>query len=588
MPSKYRFAMRNVREYDTKLKPLAYENYVKVLLSFVEDHKPDLRDTVLALLQGKDYETLIELADSYGTQRHRTARDVFLANQFSALVKKYPFPDPKMKPKAKSKAMEKFYAAERLCRRYNLKYNTAFSRGTISMSSDLDLLRNWIRRVIGLTPNLPSIYSKCGFGPGASIGVGYATNLGRKLLSKRWSITPSALPYALAALRTDHHFFELLQPEGRRFVCLDPNEFENLMRAKLELVQHNKVVTVPKTSLVDRTIAVEPLLNGYLQKGVDVYLRLLLKRVGLDLTDQSRNQELARQGSIPGQSDPFVTIDLSSASDTMSCRVIRELLPPDWYHFLDAIRSPAYSFEGRDPIRYHKFVSMGNGFCFPLETLIFASVCALYSKPEDFSVYGDDIICRRSVAPRVLKTLWKLGFRHNPDKTFLEGDFRESCGADWYAGLNVRPLTLDYELDSLSSLIKFYNLSRTLNSNVSHAFSAIREMIIEGVPQRVRFERPYEGVVYGAFTVELDKFQSSPHSRWNRDIQAWSWLELMEVGASDTALISNSAFPTALTMAAVRGSPSSKPFALRRKARQSVRRMSYAGASSTWLPPQDI
>lgn len=586
MPSKSRLVLRDVRNYDTKVKGSSQLIYEKVLLSFVADHLPDLLSEVSELLKARDFEGLIGYADSFSTQKQSTAWDTFRASQFSALVKKYPFPDPMLKPKAKARAMDKFYAAERLCRRYNLKFRTAFSGGSLRVNREAEQMRRWIRRVIGDEPNLPSIYAKCAFGPGASIGVGYATNLGRKLLSEKWSVTPSALPFALAALLTDVHFFELLQPEGRAYVCWDPEEFEKAFRSRLELVSYNKVVTVPKTSLVDRTIAVEPLLNGYLQKGVDVFMRQCLKRVGIDLTDQRRNQDLARLGSLPDQNDPFCTIDLSSASDTISLGVVKLLLPSGWFHFLDAIRSPAYKFEGRDPLRYNKFVSMGNGFCFPLETLIFASVCSLYSKPDDFAVYGDDIVCRRSVAHKVLKTLWRFGFRHNPDKTFLEGPFRESCGADWYAGLNVRPLTLDYELDKLSNIIKFFNLSRTLNGNVDCAFDNIRNWILSQVPQRLRFERPYQGSVQGAFTVELDRFQSSPWARWERDLQAWSWMELMDIGVGDTALKSNRAYHKALMMAALRGSPSSKPFALRRKTRQSVRRMSYAGASSTWLPPR--
>jgi len=581
MPSKSRAAVRNVRDYDTKVKGSAHKIYESILLSFVEDHLPNLTQDISGLLKARDFEGLIRFADSIGMQKQYTAWDVFLASQLVALIKKYPFPDPVLKPKAKARAMDKFYAAERLCRRYDLKFRSPLSRGSIRVNRDAEQMRRWIRRVIGDEPNLPSIYAKCAFGPGASIGVSYATNLGRKVLSEKWSVTPSALPYALAALRTDHHFFELLQPERDGPVCLDPDLFERRFRAKLELVCYNKVVTVPKTSLVDRTIAVEPLLNGYLQKGVDVFMRLCLKRVGIDLTDQGRNQHLAYLGSLPGVVDPFITIDLSSASDTISLGVAKLLLPSGWFHFLDAIRSPAYKFEDRDPLRYNKFVSMGNGFCFPLETLIFASVCSLFSKPDDFTVYGDDIVCRQSVAKRVIKTLWSFGFRHNPDKTFVEGPFRESCGTDWYAGLNVRPLTLDYNLDSLSNIIKFFNLSRSLNENVEIAFSNIRNWILDQVPQKLRFERPFEGSVQGAFTVELDRFQSSPWSRWERDLQTWSWLELMDVGAGDTALKSNRAYKTALMMAALKGSPSSKPFAFRRKTRQSVRRMSYAGVCST-------
>jgi hypothetical protein len=227
---------------------------------------------------------------------------------------------------------------------------------------------------------------------------------------------------------------------------------------------------------------------------------------------------------------------------------------------------------------------MGNGFCFPLETLIFASVCKLYSRPEDFSVYGDDIIVRQSVAQEVLKTLWAIGFRHNPDKTFLQGQFRESCGADWFAGRDVRPLTLDYEFDSLNALIKFHNLSKQKTFWVDY-FQEVREYLIEVVPRELQFMRPFQGNVFGAFEVPLDRFQSSPFSYWDRDIQAWGWWEIGIKGVSDKEVLHHDRSKTVLMMAAVRGSLSSMPFAKRRMTSQSVRRVAYAGSTSSWTPP---
>jgi len=388
----------------------------------------------------------------------------------------------------------------------------------------------------------------------------------------------------VAALSQDQHIFELLLSKMKPVVSLDPDLLRNEIIRKVRMVHYNKIVTVPKTALVDRTIAIEPLLNGYLQSGVDVFMRRRLRRVGIDLTDQSRNQRLAMLGSYD-HSDPYITIDLSSASDLISKNLVRALLPPAWYAFLDAIRSPAYQLDDGVAKRYHKFVSMGNGFCFPLETLIFASVCQLYSKTStDFTVYGDDIIVRQSISAKVLKTLWQIGFRHNPEKTFLKGPFRESCGADWFAGRDVRPLTLDYEINSLNSVIKFFNLSMGKPSWASK-FRSVREYLWNLIPSEYRLCRPYSGVVFGAFEVFMDEFQASPFSRWDPLAQAWKWWELDLVGVRDNGFRKDERYYTALMMAAVRGSPSRLPFARRRKTSLSVRQKSYAGASSNWLPP---
>jgi len=351
---------------------------------------------------------------------------------------------------------------------------------------------------------------------------------------------------------------------------------------KIRLVHNNNIVFVPKTTLVDRTIAVEPLLNGYVQKGVDVFMRRRLKRVGLDLTDQTVNQELARQGSLPCQDDPFVTIDLSSASDSISIEVVKRLLPPEWFELLNSLRSKRYTLDG-DEYVYEKFVSMGNGFCFPLETLIFASACHV-SNPGDFIVYGDDIIVRQSKAAEVLRILRGLGFRHNPDKTFLTGPFRESCGADWFAGCDIRPLTLDYAFDSFENVVKFHNLSLS-KPKWACFFEKARKFLFELIPISQRLSRPFLGTVDSAFEVPLDIFLTSPFSRWNRKIQTWEWVELSRSSSPDRGVRLRGRYHTVLMMGAVRNYSSQCPFAMRRKTSRTVRRLSYAGASATWLPP---
>jgi len=91
---------------------------------------------------------------------------------------------------------------------------------------------------------------------------------------------------------------------------------------------------------------------------------------------------------------------------------------------------------------------MGNGFTFPLETIIFCAVVdACYRLSgisldkrglKNFGVFGDDIICLTSVTQKVFRLLDLLGFKVNASKTFVEGPFRESCGYDWFNGHFVR------------------------------------------------------------------------------------------------------------------------------------------------------
>lgn len=585
MPSQKRYSLtQHIRRLDSDLRMESWRNYVNFITVVLEDFPIEVNALVLKALRLKDYGLLLRWADSFGGAVHATVEEQSSASQLAALIKKYPFPAPELKLNARTLAKEKFLAAENRCKRYNLKFKRLNSGRFDRRASLHHRMEAWIAKVIGFSPDLPAIYDECGFGPGASLGVhGQNTNLARKLLSREWSCTPGALPYAVSALAQNDHLWELLNPRDGRYFCYDYSVFEKSCTERTRLVHNNNIVFVPKTTLVDRTIAVEPLLNGYLQKGVDVFMRQRLKRVGIDLRDQTRNQELARQGSLPGQTDPYVTIDLSSASDSISTEVVRRFLPPDWFDFLNCLRAKSYKLDDLE-VRYEKFVSMGNGFCFPLETLLFASVCHAVGS-DDFTVYGDDIIVKQSKAHAVLELLRSLGFRHNPNKTFLEGPFRESCGADWFAGHDVRPLTLDYAFDSVESIIKFHNMS--LRKDLwSFRFDKVRKNLLELVPPKLRLVRPFIGTVDSAFEVPEDVFSSSPFAKWSRKTFTWSWLEFVKRSAPDKGIERHERYNIALMMGALNGSMSNVPFAKRRETSRTIRRLSYAGADSTWLPAQ--
>jgi hypothetical protein len=126
-------------------------------------------------------------------------------------------------------------------------------------------------------PSLSSLYKVCDFGPGASIGVGgNATNLKRKIASD-WSVTPSALAYGYAAFVHDWNLLKSFKGnEDASILGLDPEVLWARYKETCTIANYNKIAFVPKTTKVHRTIAVEPLINGYLQKGVDHLLRQFL------------------------------------------------------------------------------------------------------------------------------------------------------------------------------------------------------------------------------------------------------------------------------------------------------------------------
>lgn len=215
-------------------------------------------------------------------------------------------------------------------------------------------------------------------------------------------------------------------------------------------VKGSRLSFVPKSTEISRTICTEPLLNMLFQKGIEAQLKTVLeKRFGIDLSVQPvKNQALARIGSETGC---YGTIDLASASDSVSMNLLREILPSYVFSWLKETRSDSVTLPNGDECQLHMVSSMGNAFTFPLQTILFSCVVIgvykaldielIYPKGEavgNWAVFGDDIVVRREAYDLVVDLLKRLGFTVNLDKSFNNGPFRESCGLDFEDGYNVR------------------------------------------------------------------------------------------------------------------------------------------------------
>lgn len=264
------------------------------------------------------------------------------------------------------------------------------------------------------------------------------------------------------------------------------------------VVRGNRFTTVPKDFQKDRGICVEPSFNVYHQLGIGAVMRRRLKSVGIDLElGQQLHQKAAEKASMTGD---HATIDLSNASDTLCDELVSILLPNEWNDLLRSVRSPFTLFKGRW-VKLEKFSSMGNGYTFELETLVFyaliRAVCELSSvSHETVLVYGDDIIVPSQVANDVVRVLRFSGFTPNERKTFLEGPFRESCGGDYFWGMDVRPHYQKTLPNAPESLIGFANgLGRAAGKfDSGHPFGVAlrlaRRRVIESLPTALRVFGP--------------------------------------------------------------------------------------------------
>lgn len=639
--------MTGQKQWAKKENPLrlsnANENFFVALEAVRQQLVPDgwggaLRDAI----ESRDVPKLLSLKLSE-PQQYSSPEMFFRHTQIVALIKKYPFSPAQSGVDPEKVAWDKFVATERRMKRVNLRFRAVYSRRLARYSEALAVARAWILKVLGENPPLNEIYEKCDFTGGASYGVhGDATNLGRKLMAEVWTVTGTAIPYALGALATNHHVREMLTPKaggGTPWAqdgsdaypeltgvwSSDLEEFFEQVILRMEVVDHNLISFVHKKATEYRSVASEPLLNGYLQKGTDEQMRLCLRRHGYDLRDQTPNRAMALMGSLglsgykqisyakrkwisdlledtqfivrspelnatlrqylveANTREGYCTMDLKGASDSVATWLCRYLLPFNWYDFLNQIRSPYYTYNGKH-YKYEKFASMGNGFCFPLETLIFASLVraaeAMCGYPHDHAVYGDDIIVRQGVALYLKELLEVCGFSLNLDKSFFHGPFRESCGADWYGGQAVRPVYLE---DPLDDVRRVYSLHNQLIPHLGAfgACSTLRRL----VPARLRFCRPSEGLrgvqhpPDTAFTVPEDVFMSCEHSRYIPMEQRWAWKEVISRPVPDLALPEGYLRTYCEYLAVLRGANSAEPLAVRRKTR-ALQRLSAAGDPS--------
>jgi hypothetical protein len=352
-----------------------------------------------------------------------------------SLLKKY---EDQTDENARSETFRAFVSANEHCRDYVFPEIDDPALG-FALAESKRYLRDW------LTPSFEAIFtdmaiaSEAMFGPGASSGIkSKGTNLYYKVGASRITASDESL--------IEQYWYDCSKNETCAMA-----EKARFNRFGAAIVDSGRLDFVPKSYYKERTILVEPSLNTYYQLGIGSLIEdVLRRRTGVDLSCQSeRNARLARQGSIDGS---YATVDLKACSDYQSLTMVRAQCPKPFVDKLERYRTPKVTcdlFSYEDTL--HMVSTMGNGFTFPLQTIILASVIFGVYKTLDikierpslvtdgnFGVFGDDIVVVNHTYPLLCKTLEALGYVVNKEKSFADGSFRESCGSDWFAGTNIR------------------------------------------------------------------------------------------------------------------------------------------------------
>nr|URG16454.1 MAG: RNA dependent RNA polymerase [Leviviridae sp.] len=232
----------------------------------------------------------------------------------------------------------------------------------------------------------------------------------------------------------------------------------------VDWVEHERYATVPKNVERLRSIGVGASLATWIQQAYDGWLRVRLTGWGLDLSNQDPNRSLAYLGSLQSSGeDRPCTIDLTDASSRICCGLVASVFSKPWARTLFRQRASSCLLPDGSLERLEMFSAMGNALTFSLQSLIFAAVVRVVLRTQargsqKWRVYGDDIIVPRSCFDVVCRSLELLGFEPNMKKSFKEGYFRESCGADYLHGTDVRPLFFKTPVTDVSEAFKMLNL----------------------------------------------------------------------------------------------------------------------------------
>jgi len=294
------------------------------------------------------------------------------------------------------------------------------------------------------------------------------------------------------------------------------------------LTNTSRLTFVPKTAKTDRAICIEPRWNMFFQLGIGDYMSDRLALFGVDVRNQETNKDLARSAYALGLS----TIDLSSASDSISKNLVLDLLPDDWSDYLFRLRCSSTNYRGAT-YKLEKISSMGNGFTFPLETLIFYGLAYGVGKtlglaPWFINAYGDDLIIPSEGTALLTEVLELLGFSVNTGKSYSSGPFYESCGADFFRGVNVRPIFLKERVNNVERAFRLANqitefARRACNYRGAHArYMVSWSVVLHRIPKSLWLFGPYG---YGDSFIHSPFDRARPYLRPARD--GWEGFELI-------------------------------------------------------------
>lgn len=309
-----------------------------------------------------------------------------------------------------------------------------------------------------------------------------------------------------------------------------------------------RLLAVPKTFKGPRLIASEPIAHQYIQQGIMRWIRQNMPdalKLSVNFRDQGPSRDAALEASRSGE---LATVDLSSASDRLSCWVVERFFRSNQtiLHALHAARSRVLvDGTGAVPelsLRLRKFAAQGAAFTFPVQTLVYSAIAissvivengwtlrkSNYTRAARLvRVFGDDIILPSSSVPLLVAALSELQLKVNRAKTHVSGFFRESCGMDAYASTDVTPVYVRSLLPptALTDVPSWVEVSNSFHKS---GYWLTAEWMLRSLPNRARrsiLSSHSVGSGIRAFTF-CQGYRALCNRRWNKKLQRQEVLAL--------------------------------------------------------------
>jgi hypothetical protein len=310
----------------------------------------------------------------------------------------------------------------------------------------------------------------------------------------------------------------------------------------------SELKSVPKTAKAPRLIAKEPTCYQWTQQLLGRFLTDKVDRIFkgdfVTIRDQSPSQRMVVAASKSGE---LCTIDLSSASDRLSCWLVERVFRGNkiFLELLHATRT-RYTVDRISPetsyLKLRKFSTQGSALTFPIQSVIFLC-CALAVLPRERTlenyrkkwrssvrVFGDDIIIPTTRYDEMKLLLHYLGLKVNDGKSFHRGLFRESCGMDAYNGYDITPSKpktfVSDKPTSCSAVIDYTNnlfhkgywhaaaaLESTLPKKILRSLPVVGRDV--GILGRASFVGSYSDHLDKRWNDKLHRFEVKAYSTWN-------------------------------------------------------------------------